>query len=149
MGRLPKNGIRKILPLDTNILKTRHRHADTKYRCKVQYLYSKLREMSQNEAAKESLLNVTLLHIQALESEIIQKVGSDEMKNYQEDFVNFLHHEETLWKMKDPVKWWRKVEEALNSHDFIDNEKTDVIDSSRSVIFHFYVCVAIYFPLFF
>ncbi|GBL92058.1 hypothetical protein AVEN_102606-1 [Araneus ventricosus] len=132
MGRLPKNGIHKSFPLDSNILKTRHRHADTKYRSKVQYLYSKLKEMSQNGAAKDSLLSVTLLRIQSLENEIIQKVGSDEMKNYQEDFVNFLLHEEALWKIKDTVKWWRKVEEALNSDDFIDNERTDFTDSSRS-----------------
>ncbi|KAF8773993.1 hypothetical protein HNY73_016597 [Argiope bruennichi] len=132
MGRLPKNGIRKSFHLDANILKTRHRHADTKYRSNVQYLYSKLKEMSQNRAAKDSLLSVSLLRIQSLEDEIIEKVGSDEMKSYQDDFVNFLLHEEALWKIKDTVKWWRKVEETLNSRDFMDSKKADFSSSNWS-----------------
>ncbi|GIY27916.1 uncharacterized protein CDAR_192841, partial [Caerostris darwini] len=116
MGRLPKNGLNRK-NLDANILKCRHRHADTKYRSNVQYLYSKLKEMSRSKSAKGNVLSDSLLFIQSLENDIVDKVGTDQMKMYQDEFSNFLLHEEAMWKIKDTVKWWDKVEETLDSQE--------------------------------
>ncbi|GIY91520.1 uncharacterized protein CEXT_744931 [Caerostris extrusa] len=73
--------------------------------------------MSRSKSAKGNVLSDSLLFIQSLENDIVEKVGSDQMKMYQDEFSNFLLHEEAMWKIKDTVKWWDKVEETLDSQE--------------------------------
>ncbi|GFY57926.1 uncharacterized protein TNIN_476781 [Trichonephila inaurata madagascariensis] len=130
MGKLSKS---KRKSQDLDALKNKHRHADTKYRSNVQYLYSKLKEMSRNEASKDCVLSDSLLFIKSLESKIIEKVGSQQLKIYQDEFINFLLHEEVLWKDKNIHRWWIKVEDALTSEDHFDeNERTELLESDTS-----------------
>ncbi|GFU21486.1 uncharacterized protein NPIL_392622 [Nephila pilipes] len=130
MGRLP-NSKRKLQNL--NDFKARHRDADNKYRSNVQYLFSKLKEMLKNKGAKENVLNHSLMFINSVESEIIKKVGTNQMKIYRDEFLNFLLHEEALWKEKNVQLWWRKVGEALTAEEHFDeNKRTQLLESDKS-----------------